>query len=71
MTLDQLSQERQKRVRALAVRTLEAYRALNEAAADAALPLRARSGSDGLARATELLEGVLEELRDAPAARRV
>jgi hypothetical protein len=58
-------------MRSLAVRTLEAYRALNEAAADAALPARARRGSDGLARAAELLEGVLEELKDAPAARQV
>lgn len=69
MTLDQLTRERQRRLRSLAVRTLEAYRALNEAAADAALPIRARRGSDGLARAAELLEGVLEELKDAPAAR--
>ena len=64
---DKLQREKQQRLRALAGQTLEAYRALNEAAADASLPERARRNGDDLSKAGDLLEAVLAELKEMPA----
>jgi len=67
VTVNKLDKERQERLRALARQTLEAYRVLNEAAADASLPVRARKNGNGLDRAGELLEKVLADLKQVPA----
>lgn len=63
----QRNKERQERLRSLARQTLEAYRVLNETAADCALPARVRKNGDGIARAGELLEQVVAELKQVPA----
>ena len=66
VVVNKVDKERQERLRALAGQTLQAYRALNEAAADASLPARARKNGDGLSRASELLERVLADLKEVP-----
>jgi hypothetical protein len=50
-------------VRDLAGRTLEAYRELNTVAAEAAYRDNGKASSESLARASELLEGVLSVIR--------
>lgn len=63
----QRNKERQERLRSLARQTLEAYRVLNECAADCALPARVRKNGDGITRASALLEQVVAELKQVPA----
>lgn len=58
------SREERAHLRELAIKTLEAYRNLNAVAANAAYAGGAGNG-DGLARASELLESVLSELKGA------
>lgn len=60
--LDKVGQD-PMRFRELAGRTLEAYRQLNELAAETYYRATKRSGDDELTRATELLQEVLSELK--------
>lgn len=53
----------QTRLRDLAGRTLEAYRELNSAAAEAAYRDDGKLGGENLARAGEILESVLSSLK--------
>ena len=53
----------QTRLRDLAGRTLEAYRELNSAAAEAAYRDAGKIGGESLARAGEILESVLSSLK--------
>jgi hypothetical protein len=53
----------QTELRDLAGRTLEAYRELNSAAADAAYGDASKVGGENLARAGEILESVLSSLK--------
>jgi hypothetical protein len=51
------------RFRELACQTLEAYRSLNTVAAEASLLGHQQPDGDGLARAGELLESVIAEIK--------
>lgn len=59
------SKAEQKRLRELARQTLEAYRELNAAAAESAFVRSDGPNGESMARAGELLESVLAELRGA------
>ena len=52
-----------KRLRDLARKTLEAYRELNAAAAEASLIGKKGPNGDSMVRAGDILEGVLAEIR--------
>lgn len=60
------TREEQDRYRELASQTLEAYRNLNAVAAEASFGRNGGVEGDGLARAGELLESVLAEIKGAP-----
>ncbi|UCF20371.1 MAG: hypothetical protein JSU87_02905 [Gemmatimonadota bacterium] len=53
------------RIRELAQRTLEAYRKLNSAAAEAAFSRSRKNEAEDLTRAGELLEAVVADLKGA------
>jgi hypothetical protein len=55
--------EERARLRELAAQTLEAYRNLNSVAASAAYAGNSQPNREGLARAGELLEAVIAELK--------
>ncbi|NIN72304.1 MAG: hypothetical protein GTO46_10395 [Gemmatimonadetes bacterium] len=59
----QKSKAEQKRLRELARQTLEAYRELNAAAAETAFVRSNGPNGESMARAGELLESVIAELR--------
>lgn len=63
MSKKQIRDERD-RLRELACQTLEAYRNLNSVAAEASFGRNGGVEGDGLARAGELLEAVIAEIRD-------
>lgn len=54
---------KRSQLRELASRTLEAYRTLNSAAAEASYVGSAKPPGNSLARASELLEGVVTEIK--------
>jgi len=56
--------EERDRLRELACQTLEAYRNLNTVAAEASFGRNGSVDSEGLARASELLEAVISEIRN-------
>lgn len=58
--------EERDRLRELASQTLEAYRNLNTIAAEASFGRNGGIDGDGLARASELLESVLAEIKGTP-----
>jgi hypothetical protein len=60
------AREERDRYRELASQTLEAYRSLNTVAAEASFGRNGGVDGDGLARAGELLEAVLAEIKGAP-----
>lgn len=66
MSKKQMTEEK-IRLRELASQTLEAYRSLNSAAAEASTAHgESRRGGDGLARASELLESVVTQIKGGP-----
>lgn len=62
MSKKQVKEERD-RLRELACQTLEAYRNLNTVAAEASFGRNGSVDGEGLARAGELLEAVISEIR--------
>ena len=62
MSKKQVKEERD-RLRELACQTLEAYRNLNTVAAEASFGRNGNVDGEGLARAGELLEAVISEIR--------
>jgi len=58
--------EERDRFRELASQTLEAYRNLNTVAAEASFGRDGGVDGDGLARASQLLESVLAEIKGTP-----
>lgn len=60
------AREERDRFRELASQTLEAYRNLNTVAAEASFGRNGGVDGDGLARASELLETVLAEIKGTP-----
>ncbi len=62
MSKKQIKEERD-RLRQLACQTLEAYRNLNTVAAEASFGRNGGVDGDGLARAGELLEAVIAEIK--------
>lgn len=65
MSKKQMTEEK-IRLRELASRTLEAYRSLNSAAAEASTARGESRRGDGLARAGELLESVVTQIKGTP-----
>lgn len=65
MAKKQVREERD-RFRELASQTLEAYRNLNTVAAEASFGRDGGVDGDGLARASQLLESVLAEIKGTP-----
>jgi hypothetical protein len=55
--------DEKERLRELACQTLEAYRSLNSVAAEASYGRNGDVDGDGLARAGELLEAVIAEIK--------
>ena len=59
------AKEERDRLRELACQTLEAYRNINTVAAEASFGRNGGVDGDGLARAGELLEAVIAEIKGA------